>query len=63
MTTKKIIHEERFNNRTLPETWTWLREKPNHWRLNNAGLEIRVEPGLADSVVNALMISAPDRTT
>jgi len=61
MTTEKILQEENFNNDTLPSTWSWLREKSNHWRLNNEGLEIRVEPGLADSVINALMISAPDR--
>lgn len=63
MTNTKILLQENFKNGKLSETWSWLRENSNHWRLSNAGLEIRVEPGLADSVVNALMISAPDRTT
>jgi len=63
MTTTKTLQEENFNNGKLLETWYWLREKPNNWRLKNDGLEVRVEPGLADSVINALMIPAPDRSS
>ena len=40
--------------------WTWLREHPGFWRLQD-GLEIRVEPGAAATVQNALLRPAPDR--
>jgi hypothetical protein len=43
------------------EGWTWLRENPKAWRATAAGLEIRVEPGLAHNVKNALVRAAPDR--
>jgi hypothetical protein len=42
--------------------WHWLRENPSNWRHSEKGLEIRVEPGLADSVKNALVRKAPDRS-
>jgi hypothetical protein len=42
--------------------WTWLRENPAAWRATAAGLEIRVEPGLAHNVKNALVRPAPDRS-
>jgi hypothetical protein len=41
--------------------WTWLRENPAAWRATAAGLEIRVEPGVAQNVKNALVRAAPDR--
>jgi hypothetical protein len=44
-------------------SWDWLRPKPGHWRSTGSGLDIRVEPGKADTVVNALQRPAPDRTT
>jgi hypothetical protein len=43
--------------------WSWLRENPAAWRSTAAGLEIRVEPGLAHNVKNALLRAAPDRGT
>jgi hypothetical protein len=46
----------------LAEGWTWLRENPKAWRHSKKGLEIRVEPGLADTVKNALVRKAPDRS-
>jgi hypothetical protein len=46
----------------LGEGWEWLREKPKTWRNTDNGLEIRVEPGLAATVKNALVRNAPDRT-
>ena len=44
------------------EGWTWLREHPGHWRPSDRGLEIRVEPGKAETVKNALVRPAPDRS-
>jgi hypothetical protein len=43
--------------------WEWLRENPKTWRHSPKGLEIRVEPGLADTVKNALVRKAPNRST
>ncbi len=44
------------------EGWSWLREHPGYWRPTERGLEIRVEPGLAATVKNALVRPAPDRS-
>lgn len=57
----QTIFEERFDGR-LGEGWTWLRENPDAWRLRDGGLEIKVEPGVADTVKNALLRPAPDRS-
>ena len=46
----------------LAEGWEWLRENPKTWRHTENGLEIRVEPGLAATVKNALVRKAPDRS-
>jgi len=42
--------------------WTWLREDKPAWRINNNALEIRVQPGVAHNVKNALLRPAPDRS-
>jgi hypothetical protein len=42
--------------------WEWLRENPGAWRHSERGLEVRVEPGLAGTVKNALVRKAPDRS-
>lgn len=42
--------------------WRWLREHADFWRLRDGALEIRVEPGVADTVRNALVRPAPDRS-
>lgn len=55
-----VIFEDRFEGK-LDKGWLWLRENPSKWRLTNGGLEIQVEPGLADTVRNALVRPAPDR--
>ena len=62
MPTEQTIFEDNLTS-SLADSWTWLREHPAYWRLTEAGLEIRVEPGLADTVQNALLRPAPDRTT
>jgi len=41
--------------------WEWLPEDPKTWRHTDKGLEIRVEPGLAATVKNALVRKAPER--
>ena len=62
MANEQTIFEDRFYS-SLADGWTWLREHPGYWRFTDAGLEIRVEPGLADTVRNALLRPAPDRST
>ncbi len=56
-----VIFEERFEG-NLAEGWTWLRENPQAWRIRRGALEIRVEPGVAHNVRNALVRRAPDRS-
>jgi hypothetical protein len=46
----------------LDPSWSWLREDPNLWRITDDGLEICVQPGKADTVINALVREAPDRS-
>jgi len=58
---EQIIFEDNFDGK-LNEDWLWLRENPDHWRIRNGGLEILVEPGVADTVRNALLRPAPDRS-
>jgi len=56
----KVIFEDRFDAKPA-EGWTWLRENPGGWRVRDSALEIRVEPGVAPTVKNALVRPAPDR--
>jgi hypothetical protein len=58
----RTIFEDRFEGR-LGAGWTWLRENPGSWRLREGALEIKVELGVADTVKNALLRTAPDRGT
>ena len=58
---EQIIFEDNFDGK-LNEDWLWLRENPDHWRIQDGGLEILVEPGVADTVRNALLRPAPDRS-
>ena len=57
----KMLFEERFAAKP-GEGWTWLRENPPAWRIADGGLEIRVEPGAAGNVKNALLRKLPDRS-
>jgi len=45
----------------LGEGWTWLRENPAARRIAENALEIRVEPGVAQTVKNALLRPSPER--
>ena len=58
---QQIILEDNFAG-GMDEGWSWLREEPEKWRFAAGGLEICVEPGLADTVRNALVREAPDRS-
>lgn len=55
-----IVFEDDFAE-GLNESWRWLRENPKHWRHRDGTLEIRLDPGVADTVRNALVRTAPDR--
>ena len=57
----EVLFEDRFDGK-LGEGWSWLREDPKTWRFRDKALEIRVEPGVADTVKNALVREAPDRS-
>ncbi len=54
------LFEDSFDG-SLAAGWTWLREDKPAWRINNSALEIRVQPGVAQNVKNALLRPAPDR--
>ena len=41
--------------------WTWLRENPGAWRVQDGALEIRIDTGNAETVRNVLVRPAPDR--
>lgn len=56
-----VLFEDTFEEK-LAEGWSWIREHPEAWRINNGTLEIRVEPGVAATVRNALVRKAPDRS-
>jgi hypothetical protein len=57
----KVLFEDSFDKK-LGDGWTWLRENKDAWRIKDGGLEIRVEPGKANTVKNALMRKSPDRS-
>lgn len=54
-----IVFSECFSE-TLDSDWTWLREQAARWCIRNGALEIRVMPGLADTVENALVRQFPN---
>jgi hypothetical protein len=56
----RVVFEDRFDGKP-GEGWSWLRENPKTWRIKDGALEIRVEPGVAPTVKNALLRKAPDR--
>ena len=57
----EIVLEDPLRGK-LGAGWEWLREYAKAWRNTEKGLEIMVQPGLADSVKNALARTAPDRS-
>jgi hypothetical protein len=57
----RVVFEDRFAGK-LGDGWTWWRENPKAWQIENGRLEIHVEPGVAENVKNALLRPAPDRS-
>jgi regulation of enolase protein 1 (concanavalin A-like superfamily) len=57
----EVVFEDDFSKK-LGDGWSWLREDPEAWRIQDGALEIRVEPGKAHDVKNALVREAPDRS-
>jgi regulation of enolase protein 1 (concanavalin A-like superfamily) len=57
----RVVFEDRFEGK-VGEGWSWLRENLDAWRIKEGALEIRVEPGVAPTVKNALVRKAPDRS-
>ena len=55
-----LIFEDTFENGLAPG-WRWIRETPGGWRVKDGALEIRLLPGDAQTVKNALVRPAPDR--
>jgi hypothetical protein len=60
MSAEDILFQDSFAG-SIDSDWTWLREDSVGWRSIGDALEIRVEPGVADTVKNALLRRAPDR--
>jgi len=56
----RVLFEDRFDKQ-LGDGWSWIREDSSTWRIQDGALEIRVEPGNAATVKNALVRQAPDR--
>lgn len=60
-TEAEIVFADDFRGPELEKGWRWIREHEGYWRLREGGLEIRAEPGLADTVRNALVRPLPGR--
>lgn len=56
----KAVFEDCFDGK-LADGWSWLREDAGAWRIKDGALEIRIQPGVAATVKNALVRKAPDR--
>ena len=57
----KVLFEDNFQGH-LADRWDWIREHADHWCVRDGALEIRVVPGRADTVKNALVRPAPPRS-
>ncbi|MCX5768939.1 MAG: hypothetical protein NTZ09_01505 [Candidatus Hydrogenedentes bacterium] len=55
---EKALFQDTFKGK-LADGWSWLREDPADWRATPDGLEIRLRPGDANSVKNALLRQIP----
>ncbi len=56
----KTIFEDCFDHH-LADGWSWIRQQPARWCVRDGALEIRIMPGDANSVENALIRKVPDR--
>ncbi|MFV1968931.1 MAG: hypothetical protein ACC628_26225 [Pirellulaceae bacterium] len=57
----RVLFEDTFDEK-LGDGWTWLRENTDTWRIRDGALEIRVQPGKANTVKNVLLRKAPNRS-
>ncbi len=57
----EVVFRDGFKEK-LGKGWKWIREEPKAWRIKDKALEIRVQPGKAGTVKNALVRKAPDRS-
>ena len=57
----ELVFEDNFQGQ-LADGWDWIRQKPAHWYVRAGNLLIRVVPGRADTVENALVRPAPPRS-
>ena len=56
----ELVFQENFRGQ-LADGWDWIRPNPAHWNVRDSNLQIRVVPGRADTVQNALVRPAPPR--
>ena len=56
----EVLFKDGFDAK-LGEGWSWLREHRENWRIKEGALEIKVQPGKAHNVQNALVRKAPGR--
>jgi hypothetical protein len=59
-TKEEIIFEDSFQKQ-LKDGWTWLREVPDHWRITDDALEIKMEALSGDNVRNILFRKPPKK--
>jgi len=57
----EVVFKDDFSKKPA-DGWSWLRENPKAWRIKDEALEICVQPGKANTVKNALVRKAPDRS-
>ena len=57
----KLVFQDNFDGQ-LADGWNWIRPNPAHWNVCDGNLQIRVVPGRADTVKNALVRQAPPRS-
>ena len=57
----EVVFKDDFSKKPA-DGWSWLRENPKAWRVQDGALEICVQPGKANTVKNALVRKAPDRS-
>ncbi len=57
----RVLFQDTFDKQ-LGTGWTWIREDQDAWRVRDGALEIHVQPGDAQTVKNALVRQAPDRS-
>lgn len=61
----ELVFQDDFKGQLGPG-WSWVREKPESWRVTDQGLQVRIEPGNmwggGNNARNVLVRSVPDPT-